>query len=218
METGSLIISTVLLIVGLLAVLSIVYYSWRNGISPLPSSLLIRSKVAEEVLRLSKLQELDRPLFKLEIDDPVERYSMIQQHMEYKTRPKTMIETGSGWGTLAIFLAKHCPDYAVQGIENSLIPLWIARLWSRFEKVPVTFIRGDMYQYPYEEADMIICYLFPGAMKRLSTILREQAVAYTYIISVYFALPDWTPEKVIQCVDIHRTKIYIYKVGTSSPS
>lgn len=213
MQTGSLIVSTILLVIALLAVLSIVYYSWRNGISPLPSSMLLRSKVAEEVLRLSQIQELDHPLFKLETDDPAQRYSMIQQHMEYKTRQKTIIETGSGWGTLALFLAKHCPEYQVKGIENSLVPLWISRLWSRLEKVPVTFIRGDMYQYPYEEANMIVCYLFPGAMRQLSTIFRERAVAYTYIISVYFALPDWTPEKIIQCVDIHRTKIYIYKVG-----
>ncbi|CAJ1317472.1 methyltransferase domain-containing protein [Paenibacillus nuruki] len=212
MDTGSLVVSTVLLVVVLIAVLSIVYYSWRNGISPLPASALIRSKIAEEVLRLSKIQELDRPLFKLKIDDPVERYSTIQQHMDYKTRPKTIIETGSGWGTLAIFLAKHCPEYKVTGIENSFIPFWISKLWARFEKVSVNWIRGDMYQYPYEEANMIICYLFPGAMKRLNPILRERATTYTYIISVYFALPDWTPEKVVQCVDIHRTKIYIYKV------
>ncbi len=212
MDTGSLVVSTVLLVVVLLAVLSIVYYSWRNGISPLPASALIRSKIAEEVLRLSKIQELDRPLFKLKTDDPVERYSTIQQHMDYKTRPKTIIETGSGWGTLAIFLAQHCPEYKVTGIENSFIPFWISKLWARFEKVSVNWIRGDMYQYPYEEANMIICYLFPGAMKRLNPILRERATTYTYIISVYFALPDWTPEKVVQCVDIHRTKIYIYKV------
>lgn len=213
MNTGSLIISTLLLVITLLAVLSIVYYSWRNGISPLPASLLLRSKVAEEVLRLSKVQELDHPLFKLETDDPAQQYSIVQQHMEYQARPKTIVETGSGWGTLAIFLAKHCPGYHVIGIENSIIPFWISKWWSTFEKVSLTLIRGDMYRYPYEEANIIVCYLFPGAMKQLSTIFRERAVAHTYIISVYFALPDWTPEKIVQCVDIHRTKIYIYKVG-----
>ncbi|WP_052723560.1 class I SAM-dependent methyltransferase [Paenibacillus wulumuqiensis] len=228
-------ISILLLIMALFVLLSIVYYSWRNGISPLPSSLILRRQVEQEVKRLAAVQQaigryaaagkesrstaspLAAPVY-----DPV--HIGIQQRTSSSTtvaedkvpvQGPLIIEAGSGWGTMALHLARYCQPCRVVGIENSLVPLVVSRLLALLPgRAPIRLIRGDMYEYAYEQGDLIVCYLFPGAMTRLNPILRERTRPGTYIISVYFALPDWEPEQVITCQDVHRTRIYIYRTGS----
>ncbi|MBP1157029.1 MULTISPECIES: class I SAM-dependent methyltransferase [unclassified Paenibacillus] len=172
-----------------LAVVSVVYVSWKNGISPMPSSAPVRRTVADEI-------------------------NLLKCH-------DTIVEAGSGWGTLALHLLRRCSVKQLIGIENSFIPLWISRAAARlaFRFMPksfaasqasITFIRGDIYTYPYETADVVVCYLYPGAMKRLSTIFGERLVPGARVISVCFALPGYRPERVVTCGDLYRTKVYVY--------
>ena len=136
----------------------------------------------------------------------------------------TIVEAGSGWGTLAFSISKNCLDWRqVIGIENSFVPLWISRQAARLRvripvrgeyiRTPVTFIKGDLYDYAFEDVDLVVCYLYPGAMKRLSVIFNELLALNTRIISVCFALPGWQPERVITCRDLYRTKVYVYVKG-----
>ncbi|MMZ65243.1 hypothetical protein D1872_276380 [compost metagenome] len=76
----------------------------------------------------------------------------------------------------------------------------------------LVFRRADLYKWPLEQTDVIVCYLYPAAMQRLSSRLHERLLPGATIISVCFALPDWQPERVIVCKDIQRTKVYVYKV------
>lgn len=165
----------------LAAMLSIVYVSWRNGISPMPASAPVRREIAQLMKRLP-----GRGI---------------------------MVEAGSGWGTLALQIGRSCKGWRIIGIENSVIPMWISFLAAKLEnRTAVSFIRGDLYTYSYRDVDRVVCYLYPGAMRRLSTVFREQLKPGAYVISVCFALPDWEPEQVIICRDIYRTKIYLYEV------
>jgi hypothetical protein len=174
-------ISVVLIGAVLLALLSIVYMSWKNGISPMPASAAVRRAVAAEINRFPE-QGL-------------------------------IVEAGSGWGTLALYVAKHCLGWRIIGIENSRFPLWISRLVSRFDfSTDVSFIKRDLYTYPYERVDLVVCYLYPGGMKRLNTIFREKMAPGARVISVCFALPGWQSERVITCGDLYRTKVYVYTI------
>jgi len=132
-----------------------------------------------------------------------------------------IVEAGSGWGTLAIHLIRRCEGWRLIGLENSPIPLWISRLYSRLlfskneaSRDRISFIQGDVYTYLYEEADVVVCYLYPGAMKKLSRILEQRLASKGRIISICFALPNWQPTRVITCKDLFHTKIYVY----SAPS
>jgi SAM-dependent methyltransferase len=180
-----------------LAMLSIVYMSWKNGISPMPSSAPVRSAVADEIKRL--------------------------------TRSGVVVEAGSGWGTLGLYLLRGCPDIQVIGIENSPFPLAISRLAARLAshflpetfatpRTRIKFIRGDIYTYPYENTDAVVCYLYPGAMKRLSPIFKERLTPGTRIISICFALPGWNPERILTCADPLRTKVYVYSSYQKKPN
>ncbi|HEY2494463.1 MAG TPA: class I SAM-dependent methyltransferase [Paenibacillus sp.] len=176
-------IITGLLVVGMfIAVLSIIYVSLRNGISPMPSSAPVRQAVTAE--------------------------------MKKWTRRKSIVEAGSGFGTLALHMGRHMTDSHVIGLENSRIPLWISRLLARLDNCSnVSFIRRDLYTYTYEDVDVVVCYLYPGAMKRLSTIWSGSLSPGAQVISVCFALPDWQPDRVIMCKDIYHTKVYVYTVS-----
>lgn len=176
--------SILLIALSLIAVLSIVYKSWRNGISPMPSSARVRRAVAEAIRRL-------------------------------EAGPGLIVEAGSGWGTLGISVAKSCEGWRVLGIENSPIPLLISRIaaWLTFGvRGRATFIRGDLYRYPYEKADIVLCYLYPGAMERLGPILRQKLSPHARVVSICFAIPGWRAERVIQVNDLFRTSIYVYEM------
>lgn len=185
------IFSVLMVTLVLLAVLSVVYVSWTNGISPMPSSAPVRRTVADEINRLN--------------------------------RSDTIVEAGSGWGTLALHVILRCPVKRLIGIENSPIPLWASRAivrlafrlvpeYSAVSRASITFIHGDIYSYPYENADVVVCYLYPGAMRRLSAVLNNRLAPGSRVVSVCFALPGWRPERVVTCGDLYRTKVYVYGV------
>lgn len=165
----------------LLALLSIVFVSWRNGISPMPSSAAVR----REVLLLLR--------------------SLPGQGV--------MIDAGSGWGTLALELGRSFRGWRIIGIENSVIPMWISFWLAKLEnRTNVSFKKQDLYTYSYKDVDRVVCYLYPGAMRRLDTIFGEQLKPGAYVISICFAIPNRKPERIILCKDLYRTKIYLYQI------
>ncbi|CAM4475326.1 class I SAM-dependent methyltransferase [Paenibacillus typhae] len=176
----------------LLSVIWIVLISWRNGISPMPASGPVRLAVAAEVQRIRGYGN--------------------------------MIEAGSGWGTLGLEVIRRCPGKRLTGIENSGIPLLFSRLLTVLytRMLPdksagaglhkrVIFKRGDIYSYSYRDADIVLCYLFPGAMGRLAGKFRQELPQGATVISVCFALPDRQPVRIITCEDHLRTKVYVYR-------
>lgn len=175
----------------LLSVVWVVLVSWTNGISPMPTSKAVRIVVAEEVNRITG-------------------YSNI-------------IEAGSGWGTLGLDVVRHCPGKRLTGIENSSIPLWFSQLLAmlaprlrptaisqRISRNQVRFKRGDIYQSSYRDADIVLCYLFPGAMGRLAGKFKQELPPGAVVISVCFALPGRQPARTITCKDQLKTKVYVY--------
>ncbi|MCE3203996.1 class I SAM-dependent methyltransferase [Paenibacillus sonchi] len=185
------IITWLLALAVLLSVMWIVVDTWRNGISPMPASKAVRLAVAGEVNR-------------------VPGYG-------------TIVEAGSGWGTLGLDIIRHCPGKRLTGIENSSLPLWGSQLLALIAaRLPHTrnsgeplqgrlrFIRGNIYRGSYADADMVICYLFPGAMERLAVKFRQELPPGAVVISVFFALPDMQPVRTVTCRDTLQTKLYVY--------
>lgn len=219
-----------------LAMLSIVYRSLRNGISPMPASAAVRRVAARELASL------------LAADG--------------NGRQGVIVEAGSGWGNLACALAPYAGGRPIIGVENSLLPLVVSRLALGLKRLgksgrsegkkngrrgsgrrdgkrrlrkdsvscaggatsareqtsapgtSISYVRGDLYAYPYETADAVVCYLYPGAMKRLDPLLAAKLRPGAAVISLCFALPNWTPVRTVVCSDLYRTKVYVYRVGS----
>ena len=108
-------------------------------------------------------------------------------------------ELGCGFGGLAKKIQKKGCD--IVAFEISPIPYFVAKV----RGVPVK--RRDFFKEDLSSYDTIICYLYPGAMKKLATMLKPN----TLIITNTFALPGWEKTKVFVVNDLYQTEVICYK-------
>lgn len=125
-----------------------------------------------------------------------------------------IMELGSGWGTLAFALAQQAPMCHVWAYEISPIPYFVSLCLQKWKRVPhLHFIRQDFFQVSLQDASLIICYLYPGAMQRLKVKFEQELAPGTYVLSHTFAVPGWTPLHCIKADDLYQTPIYLYQIG-----
>jgi hypothetical protein len=175
--------SLLLLAILLGGMLSIVLYTLRTGISPMPTSWKVRRQLL--------------PLLEPDLEG-------------------TVLELGSGWGTLAFALADRCPRARVVAFELS--PLPFAVCWLRQRIAPrsnLQLLRQDFFRASFAGASVVVCYLFPGAMARLSPKLLAELPRGARIISHTFALRGWQPVRTLKVGDVYRTPIYVYVVESA---
>lgn len=173
-------VGSVLLIASLAGLaLSIVYWSLRNGISPMPTSFK-----AKRCLFSLLPEKLDGPIYEL----------------------------GSGWGTLLFPLAERYPHCLAVGIESSPLPYWASKTSLGFKQLSnVQLLRKNFFDVPLNDAGLVVCYLYPGAMKSLKAKFEKELAQGTWVISNTFAVPGWTPVASVDVGDLYRSKIYVYK-------
>ena len=125
----------------------------------------------------------------------------------------TLLELGSGWGTLAFALADHCPRVRVVAFELSPLPYAFSWLRQRLAPRPnLELRREDFFQASFAGASTLVCYLFPGAMSRLAPRFATELAPGTRILSHTFALRGWTPLRTQVVDDLYRTPVYLYEV------
>ena len=128
-------------------------------------------------------------------------------------------ELGSGWGQLAIRIAKKHPHARVTGLELSPLPHFFSKVWSHRNGLGnLEFVSADFTRLDLSDGDLVVCYLYPKAMTGLAQQLGTQLSAHAIIISNTFRLPNWTPSHQVELDDLYRTRIYRYGVETSRPA
>lgn len=170
------------LAVVVLATASIVLHTLRVGISPMPSSPAARAAVLE----------------------------LVASHLAGRAAP-VIAELGAGWGTLALALARQHPQARVVAYESSPVP-W---LWCRLRRAlcgaaNLELRRRDFFAAPLGEVDVVVCYLFTGAMERLAPKLRAELRDGAAVVSNTFGLRGWTAEATRTLHDVYRTPVYRY--------
>ncbi len=130
----------------------------------------------------------------------------------------TVLELGSGWGTLAFSLADRCPRARVVAYELSPVPYAFAWLRQRLAPRPnLRLVREDFFRASFSGASAVVCYLFPGAMTRLGPKLSEELAPGARILSHTFALRGWKPLRTLVVDDLYRTPVYLYEVPPREP-
>lgn len=125
----------------------------------------------------------------------------------------SIVDCGSGWGSLLLAVKRKYPERTCVGIESSIIPLWYSQIKIMlFGIKQTTFQYGDIYKTDLKNYSTILLYLYPEGMSRFAYNLRERINPGTVIISNCFALPDWEPVAVIELNDMYRTKVYKYLI------
>jgi len=158
---------------------SIIYWTIRNGISPMPTT----SKVAAKLLS-STPENIDGVVYEL----------------------------GAGWGTLAFPLAKKYPINPVKAYENSPIPYLYCRLrLMLFPQANLTFYRSDFFDLHLNDASLIVCYLYPGAMQKLKAKFDNELHPGALLLSNTFSIPGLKPINTIDTADCYHSQIFVYK-------
>lgn len=117
---------------------------------------------------------------------------------------KTIYELGSGFGFLALKLARRYPNAKVVAFEKAVIPCLVSKFRSLFVK-NLTVYYEDFFQVDLTKADLLISYLFPGAMKRLA-----KKHMHGELFSHTFRLPGFKPSQVVKSHDLYHTEIFRY--------
>ncbi|MEE2755230.1 MAG: class I SAM-dependent methyltransferase [Myxococcota bacterium] len=167
----------------LFAAFSIVWFTLKTGISPMPSSARVIRKVCSLSTELS---------------------------------PESIYELGSGWGGLAMALAKKNSTSTVTGYELSTLPWLVSKVRNRlYGAENLTLIRKDFMAANLTDADLIICYLYPEAMTKLAHHLKTQLTGEIKVITHTFRLPGFQPKTTETLADLYRTPIYLYELKAS---
>ena len=121
-----------------------------------------------------------------------------------------IIDLGSGFGSLAIFLAINIPHKKVLAYEVSFFPYIISKVLKTILRVK----NLEIYKKDFLKEDLknslLVCYLFPKGMQNLEDKLFDETIN-TEIISSTFAFRHIKFRKKIEAKDIYRTPIYFYK-------
>ena len=98
-------------------------------------------------------------------------------------------ELGSGWGSLAIALARAFPKAQIRGIEMSPLPYWVSRVRTR--GMPnVLLSRSSFYDCDLTDAQAVTCYLMIKPMPKLAGFLDRMLTPGTPVVSLSFWFRD----------------------------
>ena len=131
-------------------------------------------------------------------------------------REGMIYELGAGWGTLAFPLARRCPESTVVAYELSPVP-WIFMKLRGLLCGPhnLKIVRRNFLQDDLSGASLVVCYLYPGAMARLSSKLVMELKPGAEVISNTFEIPRWTPTTIQSLEDVMCPQIFYYKMESA---
>lgn len=129
--------------------------------------------------------------------------------------PKDQIifELGSGWGHLAFSLSRHLPNATIHAFETSPFPWFVSLIANAFlRRANLKIMRRNFYKISFKEADCLVCYLYPGAMKKLKKKIEKELRPGALVITNTFSIPGWTPYKVFKANDFYKSHLYCYRM------
>ena len=108
-----------------------------------------------------------------------------------------IVDLGSGDGRVLIAAAK---DYGLvaTGIEIDPVKVWLANLRVRLAGVQdkVKIVRANIFDYDYQEADILFIYLTHQAIDKLFPKILEHLKPNAKILCYRFCIQGMTPDKV----------------------
>lgn len=107
---------------------------------------------------------------------------------------EVVYDLGAGDGRFVLTAAQRYQATAV-GFEISLLPYLIGRLriWSHGLGRLASMRFQDFFHVDLSAANVVVCFLTPGAMAKLGPKLKRELRSGTRVVSYAFAIHDWTP-------------------------
>lgn len=125
-------------------------------------------------------------------------------------------ELGAGWGSLAFPIARRCPNATVTAYELSPIPWLFMRIKAAiFRPKNLVMKRKNFLGDNLSKASLVVCYLHPGAMTKLSGKLAKELDSGSQVICNTFEMPAWKPFLVAPLEDLMCPQIFFYKMDSA---
>ena len=129
-----------------------------------------------------------------------------------KNNSDTIVDLGSGWGSLALYIAIKNPKKQVIGYELSFFPYYLSKLLIiLFRLKNLKFYRKDFFQIEFFEDNLYITYLYPKGMEKLEQKIKDENRKIK-LISNTFAFSYLEYSKVTTLNDFFKTPIYFYNL------
>jgi SAM-dependent methyltransferase len=109
--------------------------------------------------------------------------------------PARAIDIGSGFGGLALALARARPEAAVEGIELAPLPWLVSRARAACAAHPARFTRGDYNALDFADYDLVYAYLSPAAMEALWRKAESEMRPGSLLASYEFLAPGRAPDQ-----------------------
>jgi ribosomal protein L11 methylase PrmA len=118
-------------------------------------------------------------------------------------------DLGSGDGRLLFAAIENGAGRCV-GIDIDAKKVNEARELAREKgmEIKVTFIEGDFLDQDLSEATVILCYLFPEALRALQSKFERELKPGTRIVSEVFTIPSWK-ENLVKEINNKNFNLYI---------
>jgi cyclopropane fatty-acyl-phospholipid synthase-like methyltransferase len=132
------------------------------------------------------------------------------------TQKDILYDLGSGDGRIVITAARR---YGAKAVGFEIDPVLVTHSQRNIKEAGVenlTEIREqDIQTVDLSCASVVAMYLYPGANLRLRDTLLRQLRPGSRVVSHYFGMGDWKPDRVEQMTDPagFLRKIYLWRIG-----
>lgn len=126
-----------------------------------------------------------------------------------KHQLKNAIDLGCGFGGVVRALDKN--GIRAVGVEGAPMTWIVARILSNLFKTG-QIKRGNIWDYPLEQIDLVYTFLSPVPMARIYKKAKSELKSGAVLISNSFPVPDVKPTEILMLSDSRKTTLYIYKI------
>ncbi len=135
----------------------------------------------------------------------------LHQQVFTSEESKTILDVGSGTGTMVKLLAAAHPLQSVHGIEGAWIPYLMSRV-SCASLPNATLMRGDFWAHRFAPYPAVYAFLSTEPMTRLWQKASSEMAPGSFLISNSFQVPGVTPHTVLLVDDDRQTELFVYKI------
>ena len=125
------------------------------------------------------------------------------------TSGKTVMDLGSGWGTLLLPLAKKFPEHKFIGIERGFLPFHVS-VWRARKLDNLSFLRQDFFRTDISKTDVVFVFLLTSTMAKLTSKIKSEMKSGSVVIANRFPMKDEIPDKEVSLGSKYYT-YYVYR-------
>ncbi len=126
-----------------------------------------------------------------------------------------LMDLGCGDGRILLAARRYFKGRAI-GYEINPLAYFKARLFCAMRDVDIRY--QNFWNEAVDDADAILCYLFPDVMADLAAKLKAEAKSGALVVSFNFPIPEFTPVQILRPEGCRiNDPVYVYRLAGNGP-